>query len=120
MNINRLYGIPTCDVQDVVHLCQFQEVAVVLLVARPAAQVGVRTIRCTCHHVENNIVSTHGDIVLSVSGMQREFRRHSCNGLYDQIGVKTHTCLTFPDIGSCLFHNIAGALMQHVQTCLRQ
>ena len=120
MNIHGLHGIPTCDVQDVVHLCQSQKVAVVLLVAYPAAPVSIRAIRCTCHHIKNNVVSTHSDVVLSISGMQREFRRHSCNGLNDQIRIKTHTRLAFPDIGSRLFHYRTGPLMQHVQTRVRQ
>ena len=44
----------------------------------------------------------------------REFRRRVRDQLEDHVGVEAHALAAFADVGAMLLHDLAGAVMQHV------
>ena len=107
MNVDRLYRIAAGALQDVVHLRQAQEVAVVGLIAWPPAAIEVGAIGCRSHHRQDNVIAAEAQIVRRIAGMEREFRRAVRDELEDHVAVEAHPFATFADVGAMRLHDVA-------------
>ena len=120
MDVDRLDRIAAGRVQDVVHLREPQEIAKILLVAGAPAAVEVGAIGRRRHLRDDQIVAAEADIVRRVARMDREFRRRVRDQLEDHVGVEAHPLAALADIGAVILHDLAGAVMQHVDADLLQ
>ena len=107
MQVHRLDRIAAGAMDDVVALCQFHQVAKVLLVARAPPALHVRAVGWAGYLCKGQVVATDADIALRVTRMQGEFGGASFNGLQNQMAVKAHALGAFAHIGTGFFQNLA-------------
>ena len=102
------------------HLRKLQEIAEILLVAGAPAAVEIGAVRRRRHLRDDQIVAAEADVVRGVARMDGEFRRRMRDQLEDHVGVETHPLAALADIGAMILHDLAGAVMQHVDADLLQ
>ncbi len=120
VDVDRLDRIAAGAVDDVVHLGEPQEIAVVVLIARSPAPVDIRCVWSRGHHRDDEIVAAEDDIVVRVASVQRELRRRVADQLQDHVRVEAHAFGALQHVGPVCLHDGAGFLMQNLDADLLQ
>ncbi len=120
VNVDRLYWIAAGHLQDVVRLSELEEVAVVLLIARAAAAIGVGAVWRRAHLGENDVVAAKSQIVRRIARVNGELGGCMGDQFEDHVRVEADAQLAFPHIRAMRLHDDARLVMENVHADLPQ
>jgi hypothetical protein len=118
--VHRFHRIATEQVNDIEHLPQPQEIAVVLLIARPPAAGQVGHVRGAGDGGEVDAPSAHEEAMRRVAGMDLETRGSFGDRVPDQTAVETHALGAVFDLGAAKTQDLEGLGMEKIHADLLQ